>query len=156
MNITKTLCAFCVGLALSLSVVAQETKPIYYADGGATNENNYVAAASTNTYYLNCSEVENLPLVVSIKGTASSTSTIQLIGYRQLGGDLYETTPDIIRHVTMNGTTAVVVVTNWPVNGASTIKFQIGNTNASAPGLTNLVLMTRPKAPKRGVFTTSR
>ena len=134
---------------------AQPAKPIYYADGGATNANNYVAAASTNTYYLACSEYDTLPITVNLKGTAASTSTIQIFGYRQFGGDIYEASPSLSILVTMNGTTYVPTLTNFSVQGASTIKLQIGNTNASAPGLTNLVILTRPKALKRGVFSAS-
>lgn len=135
---------------------AQSARPIYYADGGTSNAVNYVAAASTNTYYLECSEFDTLPIMVNLKGTAASTSTIQLFGYRQFGGDVYESSPSLSILVTMNGTTYVPTLTNFNVQGASTIKFLVGNTNASAPGLTNLVVMTRPKAVKRGVFSATR
>ncbi len=143
-------------LLAAVAAVAQETKLIIYADGGASNVVNYVAAATTNTYYLECSEVDSLPIVTSIKCTGASSAPVMLHGYRQLAFGVYETTPFFQQWVTPNGTTAVVTITNLPTQGATLIKFQIGNTNATSPGLTNLVLMARPKASKWQVFPTAR
>lgn len=146
-----------VAMVLTMpEVKAQTTAPIYYADGGATNANNYVAAASTNTYSVACSEVENLPCEFTFKCTASSTDPLMIHGYRSLNSSTYETTPFYQQWVTPTGTTPFTIVTNLDTKGAATIQFKIGNTNATTPGYTNLLFVVRPKAPKRAVFNTSR
>lgn len=142
-------------LTMPVVAPAQSTKPIYYANGGASNSVNYITAPGSNTFYLEASEIEKLPLRVTIKAPGAATSVVMWYGYRQLETDVYETVPFFTTFSTLNGTTAVTAITNLDVAGGSTIKLVIGNTNATI-AITNLAVVTRPKAPKRAVFNTSR
>ena len=151
----KTLLVGVVLAVATVAVPAQDLKPIVYANGGSSNSVNYISSAATNTFSMACSEVEYLPLVISVKAPGAATSTVRLIGYRSLDSSYYETAAFYDQLVTLNGSTAVVTVTNLAVSGAATIQLKVVNTNASVV-VTNMYLATRPKAPKRISVSGSR
>ena len=151
----KVIITVAVLVMVGIGAVAQPTKPITYADGGASNAFNFITAPGTNTYYLSCSEVDTLPTHIKVKAHTAATSTVQLFAYRALANDDYETSPTYSQLLTLSGTIYVGTLTNLNVQGAATLKFVIGNTNATIP-VTNISFITRPKAAKRAVFDTSR
>ena len=118
-------------------------------DGGATNAYNYVAANSTNVYagsgtVLACNYSTDATLEFSFKCTGASTANYIIAFDAGINGSNSDRwlTNAIVMLVAGKGTGTAIGLTNLP-SGARYPFYRvnfIGNTNASSPAMTNVMV----------------
>jgi hypothetical protein len=143
----KIILSAVVGALLAVSASAQESR--VYTLGGYNGGTNNFATATTNTITgaaIAVSEVDNVGVQLTFKGTGSGTDTIVFKFALSLDGTTYETTPSTTVTQALAGTAVVSKVANISVPSAGAIKL-VSVENPASVGVTNVFIKVRVKHP---------